>query len=185
MSWPQLVILDRDGVINADSANYIRAPREWQPLDGSLDAIARLHAAGILITVATNQSGLARGYFSRRTLYRIHEKMRKAVRAAGGDIATIAFCPHGPDDDCDCRKPRPGLLYRILDKHGVLASDALLIGDSERDLVAAHRAGVDAWLVRTGNGAKTESAWTGGPLKVVDNLAAAADELTTMRVAGG
>lgn len=177
MVLPALVILDRDGVINEDSVDYIRSPAHWRPIRGSVDAIGRLHRAGIRVAVATNQSGIARGYFSRRTLYRIHAKLRRAVRKAGGDIDYIAFCPHGPDDDCACRKPRPGLVLRILSTLNIDAGAALLIGDSSRDLEAAAAAGVEAWLVRTGNGAETLARGGVDGVHVVADLAEAAREL--------
>ena len=177
MGRPQLVILDRDGVINEDSADYIRSPSDWQPIGGSIEAIADLHRAGIAIAVATNQSGIARGYFTRTTLYRIHAKLRRAVRRAGGDIECIAFCPHGPADECDCRKPKPGLILRILASLEVHASDALLVGDSARDLSAGAAAGVTAWLVRTGNGNETLANATWSDVPVFDDLAAVATAL--------
>jgi D-glycero-D-manno-heptose 1,7-bisphosphate phosphatase len=102
----QLIILDRDGVINEDSDDYIKSPEEWQPIPGSLEAIARLHRAGWRVVVATNQAGVARGLFDLDTLMRIHEKMHRAVRETGGLIDAVFFCPHGPDDNCACRKPK-------------------------------------------------------------------------------
>ena len=109
----KLIILDRDGVINHDSDAYIKSPDEWLPISGSLEAIARLSHAGYRIAVATNQSGVGRGYYSLATLANIHEKMNQAVRAAGGLIDVIFFCPHVPDEACECRKPKPGLFYQI------------------------------------------------------------------------
>src|SRR5690606_4302045 len=109
-SAARVIILDRDGVINEDSDEYIKSPQEWIPIPGSLEAIARLHRAGWRVVVATNQSGVARGLFDIDTLMRIHEKMHRAVEEAGGRIEAVFFCPHGPDDACQCRKPRPGLL---------------------------------------------------------------------------
>ncbi|MEM8984148.1 MAG: D-glycero-beta-D-manno-heptose 1,7-bisphosphate 7-phosphatase [Pseudomonadota bacterium] len=181
MKRPSLVILDRDGVINADSDNYIRSPADWIPLPGSIEAIARLHRAGIPVTIATNQSGIARGYFSRSTLYRIHAKLRRAVRAAGGDIAAIAFSPYGPNDNSDCRKPRPGMVIRLLRRFHVTAEQAILIGDSSRDLAAAEAAGVPAWLVLTGNG-KAALAGEPKPAAVYPDLAAATDALLELPV---
>ncbi|MFP4683423.1 MAG: D-glycero-beta-D-manno-heptose 1,7-bisphosphate 7-phosphatase [Ectothiorhodospira sp.] len=151
----RLVILDRDGVINRDSPDYIKSPQEWIPLPGSLEAIARLTRAGWRVAVATNQSGLARGLFDAATLEAIHDRMRRAVEAAGGRIDCIHHCPHGPDDGCDCRKPRPGLLHRIADDLGVSLAGVPAVGDSARDLEAARAAGCRPLLVRTGNGART------------------------------
>ncbi|MFP4245242.1 MAG: D-glycero-beta-D-manno-heptose 1,7-bisphosphate 7-phosphatase [Ectothiorhodospira sp.] len=151
----RLVILDRDGVINRDSPDYIKSPQEWIPLPGSLEAIARLTRAGWRVAVATNQSGLARGLFDAATLEAIHDRMRRAVEAAGGRIDCIHHCPHGPDDGCDCRKPRPGLLHRIADDLGVSLAGVPAVGDSARDLEAARAAGCRPLLVRTGNGERT------------------------------
>ena len=108
-----MVVLDRDGVINRESADFIKTPDEWIPLPGSLEAIARLTRAGYPVSVATNQSGVGRGLFDRDALDAIHDKMRRAVESAGGDLAGIFFCPHAPDEGCDCRKPEPGLLRQI------------------------------------------------------------------------
>lgn len=169
-------MLDRDGTINADSPDFIKSPAEWLPLPGSLDAIARLCRAGYTVVVASNQSGIARGLLDRRTLYRIHAKMRRAVRAAGGEIDRIVYCPHHPDDGCDCRKPLPGLINRLVEHYAVDAADVIVVGDSRRDLEAAVTAGARPVLVRTGNGTKTESTLDGPLAKtpVFDSLAALA-----------
>lgn len=177
MSQRGLVILDRDGVINEDSATHVRSPAQWRPLPGSLEAIARLCAAGLRVAVATNQSGLARGLFDRATLEAIHGRMREGVRAAGGTIACIAYCPHGPEDGCACRKPRPGLLERIGRELDVPLAGVPFVGDSARDLEAAALAGCQPVLVRTGNGLKTERALTSGATPVYDDLAAFATAL--------
>lgn len=150
-----LLVLDRDGVINRDSPDFIKSPREWLPLPGSIDAIARLSRAGYTIAVASNQSGLARGLFDRNALRAMHRKLRKLVEAKGGRVDRIVVCPHGPDDGCNCRKPRPGLLKRLARHYGVSLRGVPVVGDSLRDLRAAHRAGATPILVRTGNGAKT------------------------------
>ena len=151
----KLIILDRDGVINEDSAAYIKHPDEWIAIPGSLQAIARLHQAGWTVAVASNQSGLARGYFVTTTLTAIHHKLRKELAQVGGSIDAFFVCPHGPDDNCTCRKPLPGLFQDIakrydIDLHGVPA-----VGDSLRDLQASYAVGCKPWLVQTGNGAKT------------------------------
>ncbi|MEM8816668.1 MAG: D-glycero-beta-D-manno-heptose 1,7-bisphosphate 7-phosphatase [Pseudomonadota bacterium] len=176
----RLVILDRDGVINRDSSNYVRSADEWIPLPGSLEAIAKLNAAGYTVGVASNQSGLARGYFDRRALRTMHRKLRRLLAAKGGRIARIEVCPHGPDDGCRCRKPKPGLIERFLKRYAVDPASVLVIGDSLRDLEAAHAAGTKPVLVRTGNGRRTETELA-GPLQstpVFDDLAAAARSLT-------
>lgn len=176
----QLVILDRDGVINEDSDDYIKSPEEWQPIPGSLAAIARLHRAGWRVIVATNQSGVARGLFSIDTLMRIHEKMYRAVSDAGGLIDAVFFCPHHPDDDCRCRKPRPGLLLDIASRLRIDLSGVPLIGDSLRDLEAARAAGATPLLVRTGKGTSTLDHPRLDPaVPVFRNLAAAVDALLT------
>ena len=151
----KLIILDRDGVINHDSDQFIKSPEEWQPIDGSLDAIAFLTQAGYTIAVATNQSGIARGYFNVQTLNEMHAKMHKLVRQAGGEISGIWFCPHTADRNCDCRKPKPGMVLDILDRFQALASETYLVGDSLRDLQAIASAGGQPILVRTGKGMKT------------------------------
>ena len=151
----KLIILDRDGVINHDSDQFIKSPEEWQPIDGSLDAIAFLTQAGYTIAVATNQSGIARGYFNVQTLNEMHSKMHKLVRQAGGEISGVWFCPHTADSNCDCRKPKPGMVLDILDRFQAQASETYLVGDSLRDLQAIASAGGKPILVRTGKGMKT------------------------------
>ena len=175
---PQLVILDRDGVINADSDAYIKSPGEWHPLPGSLEAIRDLCNAGFDVVVATNQSGIGRGLFDAETLAAIHRRMRDEVQAAGGRLAGIYFCPHHPDDGCECRKPSPGLLHQISRDFARSLHGVPVIGDSARDLEAAEAVGARPMLVRTGKGAGTESAMRGSA-EVFDNLAAAAGALIT------
>ena len=151
-----LVILDRDGVINQDSDAYVKSVDEWIPIPGSAAAIARLCKAGYQVAVATNQSGLARGYFSSDDLDAMHAKMTALVEAEGGSFAHIAWCPHGPDDNCDCRKPLPGLIDQIEQALGVSAAGAPIIGDSLRDLEAGIARNCVPVLVRTGKGLKSE-----------------------------
>ncbi|MGI9391220.1 MAG: D-glycero-beta-D-manno-heptose 1,7-bisphosphate 7-phosphatase [Boseongicola sp.] len=174
-----MVVLDRDGVINKESASFIKTPEEWIPIPGSLDAIARLTLAGIPFFVATNQSGVGRGLFTLETLEAIHEKMRLAVEEAGGDLAGIFFCPHAPGARCDCRKPRPGLLRQIEQRFSCSLSGSPIIGDSARDLEAAAAVDGRPILVRTGNGRKTEKTLdqSFGQLAVYDDLAAAVADL--------
>ncbi len=174
-----LVILDRDGVINEDSPDFIRSAREWVPLPGSIAAIADLSRAGFTVAVASNQSGLARGLFDRRALRAMHRKLRKLVAEKGGRVDRIVVCPHGPDDGCDCRKPRPGLLRRLGRYYGTALRGVPAIGDSQRDLDAAVAAGARPILVRTGNGRKTEAALRHdrASTEVFDDLAAAAAAL--------
>ena len=150
----KLIILDRDGVINEDSDAFIKTPDEWIPLPGSLDAIARLTKAGYTIVVATNQSGLGRGYFDIMTLNAIHQKMQNAVKAAGGQIEAIFFCPHTASDNCDCRKPRQGMFSTISERFDTPLEDVPSVGDSLRDLQAAFLAGCTPILVLSGKGKK-------------------------------
>lgn len=173
----RLVILDRDGVINADSDHYIRTVDEWVPIPGSIKAIARLAHAGYHIAVATNQSGLARGYFDEITLANMHNLMSELVEEAGGQIDVICYCPHSPDQNCDCRKPKLGLLRQISEVLEMPLTGAWLVGDHEKDLQMAVAAGCKPLLVRTGKGAHTEmnlSEDLREKVKVVDDLAAAA-----------
>jgi D-glycero-D-manno-heptose 1,7-bisphosphate phosphatase len=151
----KLIILDRDGVINIGSAQFIKSPEEWKPIPGSLEAIARLTREGWRVVVATNQSGLARGLFEMATLNAIHAKMHKAVAQAGGRIEAVFYCPHSADMDCDCRKPKPGLFEEIAARYGRDLQDVPAIGDSLRDLQAAESVGARPVLVKTGKGTKT------------------------------
>ena len=151
----KLIILDRDGVINRDSDAFVKSVDEWIPIEGSLEAIARLCRAGYTVTLATNQSGIARGNFDIDTLNAMHGKMRSLLAEMGGSIDGIFFCPHGPDDHCDCRKPKPGLMEQIADFHNVSLAGVPAIGDSLRDLQAAEAVGAQPILVLTGKGQKT------------------------------
>lgn len=176
----KLVILDRDGVINHDSDAFIRSVDEWRPIEGSIDAIARLAQAGYTIAVATNQSGIARGYLSLATLQAIHRRMEEVVTEAGGAIAHIAFCPHGPDDGCACRKPLPGMIDEILDRLGAQnIEERWFVGDSLRDLQAGISRDFRPVLVRTGKGLKTESNRSTLPVGtlIFDDLARFADHI--------
>ena len=174
-----LVILDRDGVINRDSAEFVKSADEWIPLPGSIDAIASLSRGGFTVTVASNQSGLARGLFDRNALRGMHRKLRRLVDKAGGNVERIVVCPHGPDDGCDCRKPAPGLIHRLARHFGTTAHGTPVVGDSLRDLEAAAAAGARPILVRTGNGSKTETELSGAltTTPVFDDLAAVAKHL--------
>lgn len=151
----KLLILDRDGVINEDSDDFIKHPDEWRAIPGSLAAIQRLTQAGYTIAVATNQSGIARGLYTRETLAAIHDKMRAAVEQAGGHIDQIFVCPHGPNDGCDCRKPRDGLMQQAQQHYQYPLTQVWAVGDSLRDVQAAISAGAQPALVRTGKGLRT------------------------------
>jgi D-glycero-D-manno-heptose 1,7-bisphosphate phosphatase len=151
----KLVILDRDGVINHDSDQYVKSPEEWKPIAGSLAAIARLNQAGYRVVVATNQSGIGRGLFETDTLIAIHEKMFKALAQVGGRIDAVFFCPHTNADNCECRKPKSGMLREIAARFNADLAGVPAIGDSMRDLQAAAAAGAQPMLVLTGKGRKT------------------------------
>lgn len=153
----KLVILDRDGVINQDSDQFIKSPEEWKALPGSLEAIARLSQAGYRVVVATNQSGVGRGLFDMSVLNAIHDKMCKAVAQAGGRIDAIFFCPHAADANCDCRKPKSGMIEQIAARYNMSLEGVPAIGDSLRDLEACARLGAQPILVLTGKGAKTRA----------------------------
>ncbi len=175
----KLVILDRDGVINHDSDRFIKSPDEWQPLPGSLEAIARLTQWGYRVVVATNQSGVGRGLFDMDTLNAIHDKMVKAVALAGGRIDAIFFCPHAADSTCECRKPRPGMLREISQRYNTKLDGVPAIGDSLRDLQAAVAVAAQPILVLTGKGMKTHEHPDLPPAtRVFPDLAAAAAHLT-------
>jgi len=174
----RLIILDRDGVINQDSDAFIKTPEEWLPISGSLEAIVRLTKAHYHIVVATNQSGLARGLFDLEMLTRIHDKMHRELAKIGGRIDAVYYCPHGPDDNCPCRKPRPGMFKDISKRLRNDLSGVLAVGDSLRDLQAAQAAGATPVLVRTGKGAATEARAEGlENVDVFDDLAAVTDNL--------
>jgi D-glycero-D-manno-heptose 1,7-bisphosphate phosphatase len=180
----RLVILDRDGVINQDSERFIRTPEEWLPIPGSLEAIARLCRAEYKVVIITNQSGLARGYIDMETLTAIHGKMLQMLNEKGGKIEAIFFCPHGPDDGCECRKPAAGLFDELRRRSGFNLQGVPAVGDSLRDLVAAARVGALPVLVKTGKGRKAMKEIENEPLlkavspvPVYKDLAAFVDEL--------
>jgi D-glycero-D-manno-heptose 1,7-bisphosphate phosphatase len=151
----KLIILDRDGVINYDSEQFIKSPEEWRPIPGSLEAIARLNHAAYRVVVATNQSGIGRGLFDMAMLNAIHEKMHKALAHVGGRIDAVFFCPHTADAKCECRKPKPGMYAEIGKRFNVEMAEVPCIGDSSRDLASAEAVGAQPMLVLTGKGEKT------------------------------
>jgi len=151
----KLIILDRDGVINYDSDQFIKSPEEWRAVPGSLEAIARLNHAGYRVVVATNQSGIGRGLFDMAMLNSIHEKMHKALGHAGARLDAIFFCPHTADAKCECRKPKPGMLAEIGKRFNSELTGVPCVGDSLRDLQAAEAVGAQPMLVLTGKGEKT------------------------------
>jgi D-glycero-D-manno-heptose 1,7-bisphosphate phosphatase len=174
----KLIILDRDGVINADSEAFVKTPDEWIALPGALHAIARLHQADWTVVVASNQSGLGRGLFDMATLNAIHAKMRREVTQAGGAIDAVFICPHLPEDNCTCRKPSPGMYQQIAERYDIDLAGVPAVGDSLRDLQACTALGCVPWLVKTGNGLTTLAKGGQPPNTVVAaDLAAVADAL--------
>jgi len=174
----KLIILDRDGTINEDSDAYIKSPAEWQPIEGSLEAIARLNQAGYRIAVATNQSGIAHGYFDTATLVAIHDTLQRAAMQAGGRIDAFFFCPHKADQTCACRKPQPGMVLEIARRFNISLKDTYMVGDAHRDVAAAAAAGARPVLVLTGRGRKTREEGNLPPgTEVFEDLAAFAEHL--------
>ncbi len=174
----KLIVLDRDGVINHDSDAYIKSKEEWLPIEGSLEAIARLNHGGYTVVVASNQSGLARGYFDIEALSAMHKKMDDMLTKLGGQVDAIFYCPHEPDDACDCRKPKPGMLLEIGQRFNVPLNEVIFVGDSISDIKAASNASAKAMLVRTGKGVKAEKILqteckASAAVPVFDDLAAA------------
>ena len=174
----QLIILDRDGVINFDSDQFIKTPEEWKPIPGSLEAIARLNQAGYRVVVATNQSGIGRGLFDMPMLNAIHDRMHKACALAGARIDAVFYCPHTAESHCLCRKPKTGMLEEIAARYNTGLAGVPAVGDSLRDLQSAATMGAQPYLVLTGKGFRTQAA---GDLpegtQVFPNLAALAAEL--------
>ena len=173
-----LILLDRDGVINFDSADYIKTPAEWRPLPGALEAIVRLRQAGHQIAVCTNQAGIGRGIFTETDLVAIHGKMIQQLRAQGGELDGLTFCPHEPAARCECRKPKPGMLLSMIAQLHAEPATTCFVGDSLKDVQAAIAAGCEPVLVRTGNGRTTEDQATAlGVTRVYDDLAQFAQEM--------
>lgn len=174
----RLILLDRDGVINADSPDYIKDVDEWVPLPGALDAIARLKRGGFLVGVCTNQSGIGRGIIAPEALERIHQRLHEELSARGVRLDDLRYCPHRPDVHCRCRKPQPGMLLDSMQALGVTPQQTLFVGDNLRDVEAAHAAGCRAALVRTGRGRAAErEARALGVALVEDDLATLAGRL--------
>lgn len=177
-----IVILDRDGVINHDASDYIKSALEWQAIPGSIEAIAALTQAGFRLFVATNQSGLARGLFDASDLAAMHEKMTGLVEAAGGHIERIFFCPHHPKDACNCRKPLTGMLDQLEGYLGFSIAGSFLVGDSRKDLELALAKRCQPLLVLTGNGNATAKQLPHSDIPVFANLAKASEYIIQSRV---
>lgn len=180
----RVVILDRDGVINEDSDNYIKSPEEWVPIPGSIDAIAKLNQAGFRIFVITNQSGISRNMFSYDTLHRIHQKMHDYIDRAGGKIEGILFCPHVNEDNCTCRKPYSGLFLQLQEALKISLEGIPAIGDSWRDIQAASSVKAYPILVKTGKGLLTFSVHSSelSPNQVAENLSDAVDRFILSQI---
>lgn len=177
----RLLILDRDGVINEESAEFIKSPQEWKPLPGSLHALGAATRAGYRIMVVSNQSGLARGLFGIEDLHRIHRRLLREAAVHGGTVDAFLFCPHGPREGCDCRKPQPGLVHAAAQRSGLPLGEAVMVGDRASDLAAAQAAGVHATLVLTGHGAETARTLRDAAIPVFADLADAVRALVARR----
>lgn len=176
-SW-QLIILDRDGVINEDSDDYVKSADEWRAIPASLEAIAAINKLTIPVVVCTNQSGLARGLFSQQDLDAMHEKLTRELKAVGGHIDKIYACTHHPDDNCECRKPKPGMYLQAAKDFNADPNHILVIGDSARDIEAAEAAGFHSILVKTGKGERTLAKNTlATHIPIYENLAEAVKDL--------
>jgi D-glycero-D-manno-heptose 1,7-bisphosphate phosphatase len=174
----KLVILDREGVVSRTVDGYVLRPDQFEPLPGSLEAIARLHHGGYCVTVATNQAAVSRGLYDMAMLNAIHQRMCRQVESAGGRIDAIAICPHSPEQDCNCRKPRPGMLLELIERFGSIPARTTMIGDMPADILAGVAAGCRTLLVRTGHGQETfDSGELPPQVEVCDDLAAAAQLL--------
>jgi len=177
---PKLVILGRDGILNLYRDDHVKAPEEWQPVPGALQAVARLNQAGWHAVLATNQSGIGRGLVDMASLNAVHRHMMQLLAEQGGRIDAVFFCPHAPEEQCDCRKPLPGLMLQIAERYGLdgLLSRVPMVCDTARDLQAAQAAGCQPHLVRTGRAAKLTAEelaqWVAGidAVNVHDDLAA-------------
>ncbi len=176
-----LIILDRDGVINEDSDDYIKTPAEWIPIPGSLKAIAALNHAGYQVAIATNQSGIARGLYTEAGLAEIHATLLLQLAAVGGHIDAIFYCPHHPDENCVCRKPKPGLLLQIAAQFKVDLKDALMVGDAARDIECAQAVGCPAVLVKTGKGMQVLATNNAPDVPVFEDLAAVVATLLSQK----
>ncbi len=186
MTLKNVIFLDRDGVINYDSVDYIKSWDEYRFLPGSLEALAELTNAGFALILITNQSIIGRGMVTEAVLEDMHRRLRRAVEAAGGSLFDIFYCPHRPDDHCDCRKPEPGLIFQAKEKHGIDLPRTVMIGDNVKDVMCGRNAGCGATLlVRTGNGREAEEELVQKkmlPFAVVDDLRHAAQTIMSGKI---
>ncbi len=150
---PKLVILGRDGILNRFREDHVKEPAEWEPIPGALEAVARLNHAGWHVVVATNQAGIGRGMIDMAAVNAVHLQMIKLLAARGGRLDAVFFCPHAPEEHCDCRKPQPGMMHDIANRYGVDLAQVPMVADTLRDLQAARAAGCPPHLVRTGRAA--------------------------------
>lgn len=155
---PRLVILGRDGILNAYREDHVKSPEEWQPVPGALEAVARLNHAGWHTVVATNQAGIGRGMIDMASINAVHQRMMQRLAAVGGRLDAVFFCPHTPEDNCDCRKPKPGLMRQIGLRYGIDLRTVPMVCDTLRDLLAAQAAGCEPHLVRSGRAADLDAA---------------------------
>ena len=177
-----LFILDRDGVINEDKG-YVKNPQEWQAIPGSLQAIKNINDAGHLVAVATNQSGIGRGYYTEQDMHDVHQKMKNELECIGAHIDMLCYCPHAPEEQCNCRKPQPGMLKNILSSLDIVADDAVMIGDSIKDAEVARAVNVQPILLHTGkNQCSTATDKDLKDVRIFDDLNQAVHSLlSTMR----
>jgi D-glycero-D-manno-heptose 1,7-bisphosphate phosphatase len=150
---PRLVILGRDGILNVYREDHVKSPDEWEPIPGALEAVARLNHAGWHTVIATNQSGIGRGMIDMASINAVHQRMMQCLAEVGGRLDAVFFCPHTPEDNCECRKPKPGLMKQIAQRYGIEPRTVPMVADTLRDLHAARAAGCEPHLVRTGRAA--------------------------------
>jgi D-glycero-D-manno-heptose 1,7-bisphosphate phosphatase len=174
-STTKLVILGRDGILNVYREDHVKAPDEWTPIDGALDAVARLNHAGWHVVVATNQSGIGRGMIDMASVNAVHAHMNRLLALQGGRVDAVFFCPHTPEDGCECRKPKPGMMLDIGRRYGVDLRHVPMVGDTLRDLQAAHAAGCEPHLVQSGRAAALDDAQVGELLRQVPGARVHAD----------
>jgi len=172
---PRLVILGRDGILNVYRDDHVKAPEEWQPLPGALEAVARLNHAGWHTVLATNQSGIGRGMIDMASVNAVHLHMMQRLAAVGGRLDGVFFCPHTPEENCDCRKPKPGLMRQIGQRYGIDLRTVPMVCDTLRDLQAAQAAGCEPHLVRSGRAADLDDAQQAGIVAQVPGAEVHAD----------